>query len=295
MVSPLQFAAPPFDSGTTCATFKCKDNRLKQTIKVLCVGDVIGQSGLRALFQLLPVLKKRLDADVAIVNGENAFEGFGLTPTIIQQIFSCGADVITSGNHIWHEKDVYPVLDDNPFVLRPANYPSGCPGKGSAVFPLKIKGDTIKVGVLNLQGRTRMWPIDCPFKKGKELVRKLKQETPIIIVDMHADAPEEKEALAFHLDGDISAFVGTHTHVQTADERILPKGSAYLTDLGATGPAHSIIGFDFDIGMQRNLSQVPHKNEVSKNPSWLRGACITIDTKSGKAIAIERCAELSEL
>ena len=258
-------------------------------ITILIIGDVIGQPGCRALFSMLPEMRKALRADMVIVNGENASEGFGLTPPLVQQFFALGTHIITSGNHIWHNKDIYQVLEDNPHVLRPANYPSPNPGRGMAI--IEIKG--IKVAVINMQGRVRMWPIDCPFKKSKELVRKARAETPIIIMDMHADAPEEKEALAAWLDGDISALVGTHTHVQTADERISAAGTAYLTDLGATASRDSVIGFQPDISIQRSLTQMPLKNEVSTNPAIVRGALIRIDTVTGKALSIERIAQAS--
>jgi metallophosphoesterase (TIGR00282 family) len=235
-------------------------------IKVLLIGDVIGQPGSRALFSMLPEMRKTHKADLVVVNGENAAEGFGLTPQLVQQFFACGAQVITSGNHIWHNRDIYQVLDENPYVLRPANYPSPVPGKGLCI--IDVKG--VKVAIINLQGRVRMWPIDCPFKKARELVRKARSETPIILIDMHADAPEEKEALTQYLDGDISGLVGTHTHVQTADERISAKGTAYITML-------------------------PIKNEVSTNNAWVRGAVIRIDAETGKALSIERVAQLSLL
>lgn len=258
-------------------------------ITVLLIGDVIGQAGCRALFGLLPEMRKSLHADLVVVNGENAADGFGLTPPLVQQFFALGAHVITTGNHVWHNKDIYQVLEDNPHVLRPANYPSPNPGKGMTV--IEIKG--VKVAVINMQGRVRMWPIDCPFKKSKELVRKARSETPIIVMDMHADAPEEKEALAAWLDGDISALVGTHTHIQTADERISDKGTAYLTDLGATAANDSVIGFQPAISIQRSLTQMPLKNEVSNNPATVRGALIRIDCESGKALSIERIAQAS--
>ncbi len=258
-------------------------------LRVLLVGDIIGQAGIRAMISLLPALKRDSAADLIIVNGENAADGFGMTPEIVQQFFASGIHVITSGNHIWHHRELYPVLDSQPNLLRPYNYPSPNPGKGMCV--VEVKGQ--KVGVLNLQGRTRMWAIDCPFKKGKEAVRKLRNETKCIIVDMHADAVEEKEALAWYLDGEISALIGTHTHIPTADERILPKGTAYLSDVGASGPADSIIGFNTEIGIQRSLSQMPLKNEVSSNPAYLRAVLMTIDPQTGKSLSIERMSSRS--
>ncbi len=258
-------------------------------ITVLLIGDVIGQPGTRAVVSLLPELRKHHKADLVIVNGENASDGFGLSPVQVQQFFAAGAQVITTGNHVWHNKDILQVLEDNPHVLRPANYPSPVPGKGLCV--IEVKGQ--KVAVINMQGRVRMWPIDCPFKKSRELVRKARAETPVILIDMHADAPEEKEALAQYLDGDISALVGTHTHVQTADERIMAKGCAYITDMGSSGPRHSIIGFDPNLGIQRSLTMLPIKNEVSTNNAVVRGVVLRINTETGKALSIERISQLS--
>lgn len=253
------------------------------------VGDIIGQPGMRALLSVLPGIRKKFGADFTVINAENAADGFGLSPSLAKQVYALGADVITTGNHIWHDHDIFPVLNTDDTLLRPANYPAGAAGKGITV--VEVHG--VKIAVLNLQGRIRMWPIDCPFKKAKELVRKAHSETKVVLVDFHADSPSEKEALAWHLDGEVSALVGTHTHVQSADERILPKGTAFMTDLGACAPHSSIIGFDYEIGMDRNISMVPLKNEVGRNPAWLRGVCLKIDTATGKALSIERFAELS--
>lgn len=257
--------------------------------KLLFLGDVIGAAGLRALVSMAPGLRRELGFDALVVNGENAADGFGLTPAILSQMRDAGVDVVTSGNHIWHYPDIFPALDNDPFLLRPANYPPGNPGKGVAV--LDIRG--LKLGVVNLQGRTRMWSIDCPLRKGRELVRKLRQETPLIMVDIHAEAPEEKEALAFHLDSQVSLVAGTHTHVQTMDERILPGGCGYITDVGASGPFGSIIGFDPDTGIRRNLTQLPLKGEVSNNPACLCGILATLDPHSGRCLALQRISRQS--
>lgn len=256
---------------------------MKRTI--LVVGDIIGQPGMRAVFTLLPGLKKQHHADLVIVNGENASDGFGLTPELTDTILQAGADVISSGNHIWDQPEITRYLDEQPNLLRPANYPSGNPGKGSCV--LTIGG--IRYAVMNLQGRERMANIDCPFKKAGELLRKLSSQADVLIVDFHADDPQEKEAMAFYLDGKVTLLFGTHTHIQTADERIFPGGLAYISDVGATSPERSIIGFDSDIGMARNLSYLPLKHEVSKNPATLHGIVVEVDDEAPlKATSIKK-------
>ncbi len=259
---------------------------------ILMVGDIIGQPGMRAIYSQLPALKKQHKADICIVNAENAADGFGLTPELAETIFAAGADVITSGNHIWQQREIYRYLDEQPHILRPANYPSGNPGHGSVI----VERSGLRFAVLNLQGRQRMWPIDCPFKKGKDELRKLKSEYDAVIIDFHADDPQEKEAIAYHFDGSVTALVGTHTHIQTADQRLLPKGLAYATDLGSTGPDQSIIGFDPDIGIQRHLTDLPLRNEVSQNPPKIQGAVIRFDDSAPlKATDISMFSEAAGL
>jgi 2',3'-cyclic-nucleotide 2'-phosphodiesterase len=262
---------------------------VKRTLNALILGDTIGISGCRAIFTGLQSIKKKYKADLTIINGENAAEGFGLTPEIMQQLFSAGAQVITSGNHIWQKKEILPYLDSEKFLLRPANYPSGVVGKGICI--IEVKGQ--QIAVINLHGRVRLGNYDCPFKKSIEIIRGLKKEIKIIIIDFHAEEPEEKEALALYLDGKISALVGTHTHVQTADERILPGGTAYQTDIGMTGPSMSVIGFDPVTAVQRSLSQMPLKMVVSENKAIIEGALIKIDAESGRAVDINRVYEIS--
>ncbi|AHC14738.1 Phosphoesterase [Salinispira pacifica] len=243
---------------------------------ILAIGDIIGKPGMRALFAMLPKMKKTYKADLTIVNGENASDGFGLTPELADTIFQSGADVITSGNHIWQQREIYRYLDEQPMMLRPANYPSGNPGHGSCIF----NAGGIRLAVLNLQGRYGMWPIDCPFKKANELLRKVKSEADAVIVDFHAENPQEKEALAYHLDGKITALFGTHTHIQTADQRVLPSGTGFITDIGSTGPDQSIIGFDANIGIQRHLTDLPLRNEVSENSAVVSALVVRFDEQS---------------
>lgn len=252
------------------------------------LGDVCGQSGVRALFLGLNSLVKEYRADVVVVNGENAANGFGLSAALMEQMFSMGVHVITSGNHIWQQDDLRPFLDSEKRLLRPANYPPAAPGHGSVV--VELKGHS--VGVINLQGRQFLPSIDCPFRVGMEQVRSLRKQTPVILVDFHAEIPEEKEALSFHLDGKVSAVVGTHTHVQTADEKLLPNGTAYITDLGLCGPSESVIGSDPNISISRQLTQMPLRSELADTPPVLQGVCVKIDSSSGKALSIERFTRL---
>ncbi|PKL14456.1 MAG: TIGR00282 family metallophosphoesterase [Spirochaetae bacterium HGW-Spirochaetae-8] len=257
----------------------------------LLLGDVCGQSGCRALFLGLPKLIKRTRADIVVVNGENAADGFGITEEIALKFFSLGVQVITSGNHIWQREDIRPFMDRDHRMLRPANYPSGAPGVGSHVFEISGK----KVAVLNLQGRQALPPLDCPFRVGAALVEKLRRQTPIILVDFHAESTEEKEALGMHLDGKVSLVVGTHTHVQTADEKILPKGTGYITDLGMTGPIEGVIGSSPNISIERQLTQMPLRNHVLDTKAAIQGVVCTIDVETGKTVSIQRISEQSDI
>ena len=227
-----------------------------------------------------------------IANGENATEGQGITPEAAEGLFKSGVDVITSGNHIWQRKEIIPMLERDNRILRPENYPSGVPGGGLSLITKK----QVPIAVINLQGRVNMYSIRCPFKVGEGLVRQLGKKTKIIVVDFHAELPEEKEALALHLDGKISALVGTHTHVQTADEKILPGGTAYITDVGMSGPVDGVIGMKRDISIKRSLMQIPYKMEVEESAAVVMGVLLTVAVGSGKALSIERIRrELPEL
>ncbi len=208
---------------------------MTKPLTVICVGDVFGEPGRRAIQMLLPKLKKQHEADLAVVNVENSASGFGVTPLIARTFLEQGVDVMTSGNHIWDKKEIIEYINKENLLLRPANYPPGTPGAGSIV----VKAGPHKVAVLNLMGRVFLPQLDCPFRKADEELEKLRAETSFIIVDMHAEATSESQAMGWHLDGRVSAVVGTHRHVQTADERLLPKGTAYITDLGLTGPVSS--------------------------------------------------------
>ena len=230
---------------------------------------------------------KRHRADVVMLNGENAADGFGLTEDLARQFFSLGVQVITSGNHIWQREDILPSLQKDVRILRPANYPSKVPGSGHTI----VETGGRKIAVINLQGRHQMVPIDCPFQVGSALVDKVRKQTNLILVDFHAENAQEKEALAHYLDGRVSVVVGTHTHVQTGDEQLLPKGTAYITDLGICGPLDGVIGSVPSIAIQRQLTQIPLRNEIIDAPSHLQGVVCTIDTDTGKALSIVRISE----
>lgn len=259
------------------------------TLRILFLGDVMGEPGRKAVAALLPDLKEELQADFIIINGENSANGRGITPRIAIALMRSGAAVITTGDHIWDQKEIIPYMADEPRILRPLNYPEGTPGRGSIVLETK-KG---KVGVINAQGRTFMkMDLDNPFPAMQQAVEEMRKETPIIFVDMHAETTSEKTAMGNFLDGTVSAVVGTHTHVQTADERILPNGTAFLCDAGMCGPLHSCIGMDVSIAIGRFVTLMPGKGHIARGPVQLSGAVIDVDTETGKAVRIERLQRL---
>lgn len=259
--------------------------RSGDAVKLLFVGDVVGRAGRRMLAEQLDRLVDHHFIDLVVANGENAAAGYGLTATVLKELFAAGVDVVTSGNHIWDKKEINPVLEKERRLLRPANYPPGLPGRGSGVFETPAG---IKVGVLNLEGRVFMKNLDCPFRSADPLVAELKQITPIVLVDFHAEATSEKQALGFYLDGRVSAVIGTHTHVQTADERVLPGGTGYLTDAGMTGSREAVIGNQVEQALDRFLTQLPVKLEVAKKDPFLCGVILTINEDSGGCETIER-------
>jgi metallophosphoesterase (TIGR00282 family) len=254
-------------------------------MNILFVGDVVGAPGRRALAEALEKVIDKHRVDFTVVNIENAAGGFGVTPQIARACLEQGGvDVLTSGNHIWDKKEIIPYITKENLLLRPANFPAGTPGSGY----ITVKAGPHRVGVLNLMGRVFMHPIDCPFRKADEVVQELRRDTPVVIVDMHAEATSEVMAMGWYLDGRVSAVVGTHRHVQTADERVLPGGTAYITDLGMTGPVDSVIGVDKDIIIQRFLTQMPIRFEPAKGPAALRGVVIAVDPETGRATSIQR-------
>src|SRR2546429_3551806 len=247
-------------------------------MNILMVGDVYGEPGRQAVAKLVPRLRQEHAIDFAVVNIENAAGGFGVTPAIARQTLEAGADVMTSGNHIWDKREIVEYITKENLLLRPANFPAGTPGAGYVT----VKTGPHKVAVVNLMGRVFMLPIDCPFRKADEILPELRKDTPVIIVDMHAEATSESQAMGWHLDGRVSAVVGTHRHVQTADERVLPQGTAYITDLGMTGPTDSVIGVDKDLALDRFISQMPNRFQPAKGTVALHGALIKVDAVTGR-------------
>lgn len=258
-------------------------------MKVLFLGDIVGKPGVMAVRELVPRVVARHDVDLVIANAENAEGGAGMSPEVIETLLSSHVNLCTSGNHAWTKRQIIPFFDAHPDkLLRPANYPDGAPGKGHTILRTP---DGRKLGVLNLEGRVHMRNLDDPFRIGLALVEQLRQETPCILVDMHCEATSEKNAMGAYLDGKVSAVVGTHTHVQTADERILPGGTAYITDVGMQGPLDSVIGMKKELSIERFLTQRPHGHEVAKNLVYLQGVVIDIDDASGRGRSIVRVRE----
>ncbi len=254
-------------------------------MRILFIGDIVGEPGRKAVKNLLPKLRDRQRLDFIIANGENSAGGSGITPKTAEEIFSAGVDVITSGDHLWDQKEVVELLCNEPRFVRPLNYPAGTIGQGSVVIQ---KGSLPPVAVLNLQGRTFMPVLENPFQLGRAEVERLRQQTKIIFVDIHAEATSEKIALARMLDGQVSAVIGTHTHVQTADEQIFPGGTAYLTDAGFTGPHDSVLGREIQPIIKRFLTNLPQRFEVAKGRALLQGLVVEIDDSTGQAIGVLR-------
>ena len=254
-------------------------------MNILFIADIVGKPGRWAVSQLLPDLLRTHQIDFVLANVENAAGGFGLTKEIAKKIHAYGVDCLTSGNHIWDRKDIYPYLEEDRRILRPANYPSGAPGRGVGIFE---SASGHKVGVLNIQGRVYIKEIDCPFRRADEEIEKLKAETNVIIMDLHAEATSEKVAMGRYLDGKVTAVLGSHTHVQTADETILPHGTAYITDVGMTGPHDSVIGVNTKDALARFLLQIPHRFTLSKKDIKFCGVLVGVDPDTGKATGIER-------
>jgi len=253
-------------------------------VRILFIGDIVGKGGRRAITDLLPTVIKE-GVDFVIANGENVSGGIGITPQYAQMLWNQGVNVITSGNHIWRKKEILSLLDHEPCLLRPANYPPGTPGRGSGTYTT-AQGQ--KVGVINLEGRVFMRSLESPFKTAEEHIALLRRETKVIIVDFHAEATSEKVALGWFLDGEVSAVLGTHTHVQTADERVLPGGTAYITDVGMTGPTESVIGVRKEIAVERFLTLLPNKFEPATGKIELQGAIVDVDEETGRSREIRR-------
>ncbi len=253
-------------------------------MNVLVVGDIVGRPGRTAILNNIKNIKKQYEPDLIIINAENSAGGFGITPEIADNFLNQGVDVITTGNHVWRQKDIKNYLDMEERIIRPINFPPGIPGRGSVV----IEKNGVKYAVINLIGRIFMEPMDCPFRVVSKEIKNLKDEVDIIIVDFHAEATSEKIAMGWHLDGKTALVFGTHTHVQTADERVLPGGTAYITDIGMTGPINSVIGMEKNKVLKRFLTGMPYKFDVAEGETRIEGAIAELSTVTGKANKIMR-------
>lgn len=254
-------------------------------MRLLVLGDVVGRPGRRAVREWLPGLKAEHGVDLVIANGENVAGGNGITRETAQELFDCGVDVLTMGNHVWDKREVLGFIDREPRIVRPANYPPGTPGLPYGIYPT-VRGPKVAVG--NLSGRVFMSALDCPFRRADEIVAEMRRVTPLVIIDFHAEATSEKVALGWYLAGRVTAVVGTHTHVQTADERLLPGGTAYITDLGMTGPRNSVIGVKREIVIEKFVRQLPQKFETATGPRQLNAVVIVAEEDTGKAVGITR-------
>ncbi len=257
-------------------------------MKILVMGDTVGRPGRKACTVLVPKICQRESIDFVVINGENIAGGSSITAETVKELFDAGADVVTTGDHIFKKKEAAELVQKNNRILRPLNYALGTPGKGSVVVEAK---NGIRVAVVNLLGRVFLKPIECPFKMIEKELESLAREANVILVDMHAEATSEKVAMGWFLDGKVSAVFGTHTHVQTADETILPHGTAYITELGMCGPYRSVIGRRTDQVLKQFLTQIPTHLEVAEEDARLSGAVIEIDPASGRALSIKRVHE----
>ncbi len=260
-------------------------------MRLLFVGDIVGKPGRRGVQRVVPELVQHAEIDFVVANCENSSGGIGVDPGTAREILAAGADVLTSGNHIWAKREIIEYVRDSDVLIRPANFAPDAPGWG---FTVKTSRSGVKVGVLNLIGRVFMGTYDCPFRAADAALASLRERTPVIFVDMHAEATSEKVAMGWYLDGRVSAVVGSHTHVQTADERVLPGGTAYLTDAGMCGPIDSVIGMRREPVLQRFLTQMPSRFEVASGPALVQGAIVDIDETTGRATAIERVQRTME-
>ena len=254
-------------------------------MKILFIGDIVGRPGRQMVTRHLASLVDRQLIDLVVANAENAAAGFGVTADVVAELLALGVDVLTTGNHVWDKRESLPILDQEQRLLRPANYPPGLPGKGWGVFHTSAE---LPVAIVNLEGRVFMSNLDCPFRAADAILAELRDRTPVVLVDFHAETTSEKGAMAAYLDGRVSAVCGTHTHVQTADERLLPGGTAFISDVGMTGSRDSVIGIRKELSVERFLTQVPVRFEVAKKEPMLCAVVVTVDEATGLAAAIER-------
>jgi metallophosphoesterase (TIGR00282 family) len=259
-------------------------------MRILLIGDIMGRPGRQIVTRLVPRWRSEGRVDFVLANVENCAGGKGVTASTVREILDAGVDIATTGNHVWDNKDVFNFIDSEPRMLRPANYPpwAEVPGRGYTIVESEAG---LAVGIINLQGRVFMEPLECPFHMAETLVAELRQRTQILLVDFHAEATSEKQAMGWHLDGQVSAVFGTHTHVQTADERLLPQGTAYITDLGMTGAQDSVIGMKPEEVLVRFRRALPARFEVAEKNMQMCGAIVTVDKTTGRAVAIERVRE----
>ena len=255
-------------------------------MRILFVGDVVGRPGRNAVRDIVPSLVKEHDIEFVIVNGENSAGGSGITAMTAAELFKYGAQVITLGDHVWDQKETAGLLEKEPHLLRPANYPAGTPGSGWNIF--EVRGICPPIGVINLMGRTFMKPVDDPFQVVLSIVGELRKQTPVIFLDFHAEATSEKIAMGRFLDGKVSAVIGTHTHVQTADEEIFPGGTAFLCDAGFTGAHESVIGRNIEAVVKGFTTGMPQRFEIASRDVRLNGVIVTVDNETGRAVSIER-------
>ncbi|MFH1798906.1 MAG: TIGR00282 family metallophosphoesterase [Candidatus Omnitrophota bacterium] len=260
-------------------------------MRILFIGDIVGKPGRDIVKKRLLAVREKEKIDIVIANGENAAGGSGITPKIVEELTEDGVDILTSGDHIWKKKEIYDFFKTTTNLIRPLNYPKGAPGEGFIVKQISQGG---KIAVINLIGRVFMNALDCPFDRVRQEIEKIRRETPLIIVDMHAEATSEKVAMGWFLDGAVSAVIGTHTHIQTADEKILPGGTAYLTDCGMTGPYDSVIGREKSRILTGFLTKLPVRYEIAEGWIEMHGAIIEVDSKTGKALSIKRVQEKYE-
>ena len=256
-------------------------------MKILFLGDIFGSPGRASLLRELPALVKKHDIQLVIANGENAAGGIGINPRIADVILEMGVDVLTSGNHIYKKKEIYDYLKNQPRLLKPVNFPPSTPGSGFYYFSDEKSGSA-KAAIISLCGRVFVENLDCPFRKMDEILPEIRNVTRVIIVDFHAEVTSEKVAMGWYLDGRVSAVIGTHTHVQTADERILPKGTAYISDAGMVGSRDSVIGVKKELIIERFVKMMPQKFVVANDDCWINGVVVDVDEHSGQARRIER-------
>ena len=258
-------------------------------MKILMIGDIVGQPGRNMVKSIVPRLKKELDLDFVIANAENSAGGNGVTRATADEILSCEVDIITGGNHIWDKRDITDWIDLEPRLIRPANYPPGTPGKGYIITEID---EQTTIAVINLSGRVFMPPMDCPFQKIDLLLKEIGSEADFIFVDFHAEATSEKVAFGYYVDGRVSAVIGTHTHIQTADARILPRGTAYITDVGMTGPYESVLGIRKELAIASFTTQMPQRFDVAKGNAQFNAVLIDLDPGTGKVNGIENIQEM---